>query len=189
MALTGGQSRELKQSHPMSVAHLPNIIRVFEDIEKGKLRNIEFLEAYSCMGGCIGGAFTVDERFVARAKIYQLVNESGDDTEKFRQEALKRYRKGDYFIRQPFKPRPIQSRDIDWMEKIRRVKAKEDFVRLLPGIDCSLCGAPTCEVFAEDVANGRAKPDDCVLVGEDRLELLRKIYGMDYRETPRDSED
>ncbi|HDS29998.1 MAG TPA: 4Fe-4S dicluster domain-containing protein [Firmicutes bacterium] len=189
MALTGGQSRELSRIRPMSVAQLPNIIRVFEDIEKGKLRNIDFIEAYSCTAGCIGGAFTVDERFVARAKIYQLVKEAQDGSEHVSREAARLYKKGEYFIRQQFKPRPIQGRRIDWTEKIRRIKAKEEFVKLLPRIDCSLCGAPTCEVFAEDVANGRSKPEDCVLVGENRLELLRKIYAMDYPEITRESED
>ena len=28
------------------------MIQVFDDIEKGKLRDIDFLECYACWGGC-----------------------------------------------------------------------------------------------------------------------------------------
>jgi hypothetical protein len=161
----------------MSVAHLPNIIRVFEDIEKGKLRAIEFLECYSCIGGCIGGAFTVDNRFVARAKIFSML-EDIDRTGDIKAEAEKRYVKGEYLIQQPINPRPIKSRDISFKEKIRRVKVQERYIDLLPGVDCGLCGAPTCEVFAADVANGYAKPEDCVFLDRERLEKLKEVYGI-----------
>lgn len=177
LAVTGGQSRALRQSRPMSVAHLPNIIRIFEDIEKGKLRTIEFLECYSCIGGCIGGAFTVDNRFVARAKIFRML-EGIDRTDDIKAEAEKRYIKGEHLIQQPINPRPIKSRDVSFKEKIRRVKVQERYSDLLPGVDCGLCGAPTCEVFAADVANGYAKPEECVFLDRERLEKLKEVYGI-----------
>jgi len=40
-----------------------NVIDILEEIENERLRDIEFIEANSCMGGCIGGPLTVANRF------------------------------------------------------------------------------------------------------------------------------
>jgi len=188
-ALTGGQSRALRQSHSISVVQLPNIVRVLEDVEKGKIRNVHFLECYACNAGCIGGPLTVDERFVARGKIHKLVQEFEAYEPDLTDEIERRYVPGDYFFRQPLKPRPAQPRPGGLKEQIRRVKTREEFARILPGIDCGLCGAPSCEAFAGDVANGEAKPTDCVLISNERLDVLRKTYPIDTSKLPVDPAD
>ncbi|MBI1744945.1 2Fe-2S iron-sulfur cluster binding domain-containing protein [Candidatus Acetothermia bacterium] len=45
---------------------------------------------------------------------------------------------------------------------------------VLPGFDCNLCGQPTCEKFAEAVANGQAKLDGCYPGGSSVLERAKK---------------
>jgi ferredoxin len=45
---------------------------------------------------------------------------------------------------------------------------------VLPGFDCHLCGQPTCEKFAEAVANGKAKIDGCYPGGQPILERVKK---------------
>jgi iron only hydrogenase large subunit-like protein len=175
-AFSGGQCLSLKPSRYISVSQFPNIIRVFDDIEKGKIKGVEFVECYACTGGCIGGPLTVDDTFVSTSKIQKLVEIMGKPPKELQEEIQERYVKGDYFLRQDIKPRPTVASPISFEEKIRRMKAKEDLSKIFPGLDCGLCGAPTCNVFADDVANSLAVPDDCVLISETRLKNLRERY-------------
>jgi len=52
----------------------------------------------------------------------------------------------------------------------------EDMLSNLPGLDCGLCGAPTCRELARDVSIGEAGKDNCVLLSNRRLEDLRRVY-------------
>ena len=176
--LTGGQSVSLKQSRYLSVAGIANVIRIFDDIEKGKIRGIDFLECYNCIGGCIGGPLTVDDMFITRNKIQKIISEIQFDQNQIEEEVRARYKKGDYMIRQPLKPRVIESEDISFAEKVKRVKTREDLVKQLPGLSCGLCGAPSCAAFAHDIANGTAEITDCVFLATDRMDILKKIYGF-----------
>ena len=65
---------------------------------------------------------------------------------------------------------------------IQRVKAEEAVLKTLPGLNCGLCGAPTCKTFARDVASGTARANQCVFHSKDRLEQLRDLYLRKNRE-------
>ena len=45
---------------------------------------------------------------------------------------------------------------------------------LLPDLDCGSCGAPTCQAFAEDIVNGKAVVDDCIVRMRERIQKLCK---------------
>jgi len=176
--LTGGQSVSLKQSSYLSVVGIANIIRIFDDIEKGKIKGIDFLECYNCLGGCIGGPLTVSDRFVARSKVLRLISEHQIDKVDIEEGMKKRYVKGDYMLRQPLKPRVLESEDISLAEKIKRVRLRDELVTRLPGLSCGLCGAPSCAAFAQDIANGVSEITDCIFLATDRMDILRKVYGF-----------
>ena len=53
-----------------------NVIDVLEQLEMGKLPDIEFVEAQACIGGCVGGALTVLNPFIGRMNLEALVGES-----------------------------------------------------------------------------------------------------------------
>jgi hypothetical protein len=184
LALTGGQSHALKHTRYISVSQLPNIIKVIEDIDKGKIKHIEFLECYACAGGCMGGALTVDERFVARSKIQKLIDTLEKEGPGIKEQVQEKYVKGAYFLRQPCVMRPRESHPVNFMEQIRRMKVKEKYVGILPGVNCGLCGAPRCEVFADDLAKGLAKVSDCPLLSADRIREIREIYGLPDSDFP-----
>jgi hypothetical protein len=188
LALTGGQSRVLEDVRYIAVSTLPNIIRVIEDIDKGKIKNVEFLECYACNHGCIGGPLTVDDHFVARSKILKLIDTMEREGLSIEEEAKRKYVKGDYFLRQPCLMRPTETRLVSFVEQIRRVKVKEKFAQILPGIDCGLCGSPRCEVFADDLAKGLAEPAACPLLSPERMRELRALYSLEDYEPPKDDE-
>ena len=45
----------------------------------------------------------------------------------------------------------------------------EKIMRVLPGLDCGGCGAPTCKALAEDHIRGKGDVHSCT-------ELLRRYY-------------
>jgi Na+-translocating ferredoxin:NAD+ oxidoreductase RNF subunit RnfB len=67
---------------------------------------------------------------------------------------------------------------------VRRIKAEETFFKALPGLDCGLCGSPSCETFAKDVAAGDAHHDECVFFSDKRLKQLRKTYLTSRKRPP-----
>ena len=46
--------------------------------------------------------------------------------------------------------------------------------KLLPQIDCGLCGAPTCDALAEDIVCHKAKITHCVFV-QRNLEIKNRM--------------
>jgi Na+-translocating ferredoxin:NAD+ oxidoreductase RNF subunit RnfB len=43
---------------------------------------------------------------------------------------------------------------------------------MLPGIDCGVCGAPTCECFAEDVSKGFAELKECIFFADENIQKI-----------------
>ena len=68
-----GEFPKLSREHYLPLTGLTDIMKVFDDIEKGRLRNIEFLECHACQGGCVGGNLTVENLYVARSKDLHLM--------------------------------------------------------------------------------------------------------------------
>jgi Fe-S-cluster-containing hydrogenase component 2 len=151
----------------LSVAGLDHVMKIFDDIENSKLRHIDFLEALACMQGCVGGAFAVENPYVARANIIHLQQKYGQDREVDTEGILKHYREGFYFREFPIKPRPTHFFDTDIPTSIKRMKQKERVFAKLPRKDCGLCGAPTCGAFARDCALGETDLTDCIFFTEE----------------------
>lgn len=51
---------------------IENVIRVLEDLEDEKFSNLSFIELNACDGGCVGGVLTVENPYVAQAKLKKL---------------------------------------------------------------------------------------------------------------------
>jgi iron only hydrogenase large subunit-like protein len=178
------QGRILARHRYMSVTGLSNVTQVFDDIEKGKLRNIEYLECHACWGGCVGGNLAVDNSYVTLSKIHHLLSELPDTSPALEAEVGKRYRTEDFSLKGWVRPRITEKSLGGLKERVRRIKAKEAFLNALPKLDCGLCGSPTCEAFAKDVAAGNARHDDCVFFSDERLKQLRKTYSNAREEQP-----
>lgn len=175
-AMSEGQRRNLSGSRYMSLTGLLNIIHVFDHIEKGKLRDLDFLECYACWGGCVNGNLTVDNLYVTRSKLLRLMGELPDSDPWINAEIEKRQPLQDFCARAPIKPRPTK-KDMPYLkDRIVRMKEAESILLSLPELDCGLCGAPSCKILARDIALGFARKTDCVFFSKDRIENLKKIY-------------
>jgi Fe-S-cluster-containing hydrogenase component 2 len=187
--IVGGICRTLRLKNSLAVSGLCEILKVFDDIERGKLRNIDFLEVYSCPQGCVGGSLTVENLYISYNKILKLI-----ETLEYEQikacpdirEVRKLYKQNYFFINGKFEPRPLEPLDKDLAKAIKKRKKKEEIYESLPKIDCGVCGAPTCLCFAEDVVKGEAKQTDCIFnlpqrftaLSQDLSELLNKSASL-----------
>ncbi len=63
----GGIARETETENWLSVSGLDHVMKIFDDIENSRLRNVDFVEALTCMLGCVSGPFNVENPYIARA--------------------------------------------------------------------------------------------------------------------------
>ncbi|MBN2199521.1 MAG: 4Fe-4S binding protein [Candidatus Aminicenantes bacterium] len=176
-----GLGRSLARHNSLHVTGLANIIQVFDDIEKGKLQNVEFLEAHSCWSGCTGGNLTVANVYVTLSKLRSLVGDLPEMDAETLAEVNSRYPLEDFSLEAPVLPRPIKGQSGDLREKVRLLQEAEAVLKTLPGYNCGLCGAPTCKEMAKDISAGEASKADCVFFSKDRLSELYKRFLLNDR--------
>jgi iron only hydrogenase large subunit-like protein len=164
-AIAGGMSRTLRLKNSLRVSGLSEILKVFDDIEMGRLQHIDFIEAYSCYQGCVGGSLTVENRYISYNKILRLIEtleyeeiKACPDIREVRKQYARRY-----FIKEgSLEPRPLKPLDTDLGKAIKKRKLREKIYESLPKIDCGVCGSPTCLAFAEDVVTSDVELADCI---------------------------
>jgi len=158
----------------MSVTGLPNVTKVFDDIEKGRLKHIDFLETHACWAGCGNGNLTVDNVYVSQAKLQSLAKDLPHTDPVTEAEVARRYPHEDFALERPPEPRAAEVVG-DLRERVRRLQEAEKLESILPGFDCGLCGTPSCKVMAHDVARGEAPREDCIFLSKGRLDELRRL--------------
>ncbi len=168
---SGGEASALMNDHYLAADGIENIIRVLDDIEMGHFPDLKFVEMNACPGGCVGGVMAVENPYIARVRI----------------RALQRYMPvaqnhvilaedepipNDVMTVEPGEYSSAEILGVDRLHSFRMMAEIERIYKLLPGMDCGSCGAPTCRAHAEDVVRGESKLDDCVI----RMrELLREL--------------
>jgi iron only hydrogenase large subunit-like protein len=161
-SMLGEMTRLVGSEHSLSVSGLSNVTQILDDIENSKLRDVEFVEAMSCLGGCIGGALVVENMYVARSSTHSLLRKYGSKFAADRDKVVEKFRQGYYSLERELAPRPLRPLDPDLAKAIEKKKLKDTVHASLPRIDCGCCGAPTCLAFAEDIVRGTAELGDCI---------------------------
>ena len=138
------------------------IYHALVDQENEKLYNIDFVEALACYQGCISGSFCVKDAYVARYNSYHLQKKFGSVAKIDREKVIRNYRRGMYFNENPLLPRSTRDLQVDIAESIKRMRKRDRIYAKLPKKNCSLCGSPDCETFAEDVSRNEADLTDCI---------------------------
>lgn len=159
--IMGHFSQGVGDERSISVAGIHHVKRIFDEIENDRLHNTDFVEAMACMYGCTNGVFCVRDPFVAKHNSIQLNKKYSHGTLDKKQ-VMENYRKGYYNYEKPILPRTTRASQVDIGESIKRMRMKERIFARLPQNDCGLCGAPTCETFAEDCAGSESDITDCI---------------------------
>ena len=177
-AKSGGECAALLNEDYLAADGIENVNRILDQIEDGNIPRLEFIELNACTGGCVGGVMTVQNPFIAKAKLQSLrkylpvsQNNVADSP----------YIPEDYFLSSFPTYKPISRLSDSMAESMRMMADIQKLREQLPGIDCGSCGAPTCRAFAEDVVRKTADKNDCIIMMRDAVKK--------YLETKEESND
>lgn len=160
-ARSGGEATALFNEYYLAADGIENVIRVLDQVESGNIPPLEFIELNACIGGCVGGVLTMQNPFIAKARLQSL--------RKYMPVSQNNIPIGVNYIPESFlfedmpEYDPISRLGSNIAESMRMMADIQKFKSTLPGIDCGSCGAPTCRAFAEDVIKKTACPEDCRL--------------------------
>ena len=159
-ARSGGEATAIFNDDYLAADGIDNVIRVLDQLENGNIPPVEFIELNACTGGCVGGVLTIQNPFIAKARLQTLRRYLPVSKNQVSKEDSA-YIPDIYLFDDLPSYMPI-SRLSDSIAKSMRMLADiHTFKDTLPGIDCGSCGAPTCRAFAEDVIKGLADYDGC----------------------------
>lgn len=158
----GTMSRIIDPDRSLSVTGITHLKKIFDDIENSKLRNVDFVEALACMQGCVGGAFCVENPYIARHNAILMEKKFAETKSVDKNLVLKKYKDRYYYLEHQVLPRVIRPVDRDISASIKKMRQRDRILMKLPKKDCGLCGSPDCATFAEDCAGGDADLTDCI---------------------------
>lgn len=168
-ASSGGEATSLFNEAYLAADGIDNVNRVLDQIENDNIPPLEFIELNACTGGCVGGVMTMQNPFIAKAKLKTLrrfLPVSQNFLSKEQQENIPE----SYFFSELPTYYPISRLSESMSESMRMLSEIQKLRATLPGIDCGACGAPTCLAFAEDVIKGNAKEQDCIIKYKSELQ-------------------
>ncbi len=154
----GGEAAGTLNENHLSADGIQNVIHVLEDLEDEKFADLDFIELNACAGGCVGGVFTTENGYVAKARIKHLRKylpvscNRADDIGGLSSLSWS----------EPLRENPALRLAENVEDAMRLMQNAEAVFTHLPQLDCGSCGAPTCRALAEDVALGLADENDCI---------------------------
>ncbi len=162
--VSGGQCEACEIDNSIAVSGIENVLNILEEIENGKLDHIDFVELMACNESCLGGQFNFENPFVAKNNINYIIKTT--DTSTILIDDLGRF---DEFEKAGLFNMEIRLTDngnagLSLKAAVERLDRVEKIWKALPKLDCGSCGAPTCRALAEDIVDGFATIDDCVIL-------------------------
>ena len=165
-ANSGGESAAMLGDKYLAADGIGNVIRVLEELEDEHIHNVDFVELNACPGGCVGGALTVENPYVAQARIQNLRKYMPVSLNHLEEDSLDKMK----WENELKFDADIFRLDEDIFKAMSMMERMETIIGDLPGIDCGSCGAPTCRAMAEDIVKGRAKETDCIFKLKERIQ-------------------
>lgn len=161
-ASSGGEATAIFNDSYLAADGIDNVIKVLDQVENGNIPPLEFIELNACTGGCVGGVMTIQNPFIAKARLQSLrryLPVSQNFISKDEEANLPDSIQFDTFP--VYKPISRLSDSIS--ESMRMMGEIQKLRKELPCIDCGSCGAPNCRAFAEDVVKKEANLEDCLI--------------------------
>ncbi len=160
-ASSGGESTAIFNDSYLAADGINNCNKVLDQIENGNIPPLEFIELNACTGGCVGGVLTIQNPFIAKARLQGLrhylpisLNFVPKTEEQLPDSVM--------FSDMP-EYKPISRLSDSMAESMRMLSEIQKLKAELPGIDCGSCGAPNCRAFAEDVVKKECDLENCLI--------------------------
>ena len=167
-AASGGEATAIFNEHYLAADGIDNCIHVLDQIENGNIPSLEFVELNACTGGCVGGVLTIQNPFIAKARLQTLRRYLPVSQNTLsREEAA--YIPDSYLFDDLPTYSPISRLSASIGESMRMMSDIQRLKSELPGIDCGSCGAPSCRALAEDIVKGCALISDCPLQNNEKF--------------------
>lgn len=165
-AISGGEGEASMEPNHLAASGVENTIRILEALEDDKLVNVDLIELNSCVAGCVGGVLTVENPFIAKARLASLMRHIGPVL------PTDGCPVNDMRWEQSITFEPVLSLDADLGEAMEKLERIRELQERLSGMDCGACGAPSCQALASDIVLGHASEDQCIFVVREQLQQL-----------------
>ena len=166
-ATSGGESAAMLGEKYLAADGIENVIRVLEGLEDEHIRDVDFIELNACSGGCVGGVLTVENPYVAQARIHSLrkylpvsLNHIGENIDDMMWENELKFNADIFRL------------DEDINKAMEMMQKMEQIYNGLPKLDCGSCGAPSCKAMAEDIVRGKAKETECIFKLKEKIQSV-----------------
>ena len=185
-ATSGGEASGTLNDNALAADGIENCIKILEEVDRGNLDGVDFIELNACQGGCVGGSLTAENPFIAKARLMKLrkynpVSCNHLNTREIPEEMI---------CNIPIEPcDDVMKLADNVQEAMARMARMKELLKTFPGLDCGTCGAPGCKALAEDVVRGFTTEHDCVFRAREELqdientEQLERIIPAPFRDT------
>lgn len=168
-ATSGGEVSGLLNDNVLAADGIENCMQILEQVERGNLDAIDFIELNACQGGCVGGSLTAENPFIAKSRLKKLRKYSPVSCNHLTEKVVP----DELLLKSEIEPCDDVMRLADNVsEAMARMARMEELLKTFPGLDCGTCGAPSCKALAEDVVRGFTTEQDCVFRARQQLEEI-----------------
>ncbi|HEY8364089.1 MAG TPA: [Fe-Fe] hydrogenase large subunit C-terminal domain-containing protein [Haloplasmataceae bacterium] len=158
-ATVGAYQKFNKDKAILAVDSIGQVDEVLHYLYLNRIPNVKLIEAYSCIGGCIGGNFTVINPFVAKWNISEISKQVINKV--FNENYGSILDDQDFFFTEEINPIITYKLGADINQSLLKMTQINEILAKLPNIDCCACGSPSCRALAEDIVNGLKSLNDC----------------------------
>ncbi|MBV2246011.1 MAG: 4Fe-4S binding protein [Lentimicrobium sp.] len=192
-ALTNGEA-PLAKGRTLAIDEINNVIDFLEKLEDDEINDVDFVELRACDESCAGGVLTVSNRFLTAERLRNHKTTTPEPSDSEHPDGFRHIRENHAEIRkhitiEEVKPRSIMKLDDNIAEAMRKMEKVNRIMQLLPMVDCGVCGAPSCQALARDIALNQANLHDCVFIQkileqkgelslEESIKIMQEIWGF-----------
>jgi iron only hydrogenase large subunit-like protein len=179
-SLTKGEIRVVKTNKKLAIDQIENVIDFLEKLENEDINDIDFLELRACYQSCAGGILCSGNKFLTTERANRRANDV--DETKTNQKEIEYYApyiEENVLLHGKVLPRSIIKLDDNMAEAMKKMKRINEINNILPQVDCGICGAPSCQAFAEDIVQKGVDIKSCIFIQK----ILEQNDKLDTAET------
>ncbi|MDP4119513.1 MAG: [Fe-Fe] hydrogenase large subunit C-terminal domain-containing protein [Bacillota bacterium] len=168
-ANSGGEATGMLNDKYLAADGIENAIRVLDELEDERINDIDFIELNACHGGCVGGVLTIENPYIAQARVQLLKKHLPVSKNHALDNAAT-----EFHWTNTLNFTPVLKLSDNLEEAMEMMTKIDEITKNLPNLDCGSCGSPSCHAMAEDIVKGNAKITDCIFVLKEQLQAMAK---------------